>query len=294
MGRKADPAAPKQPEINNEAIKKDLAKADERTKQLAVIDEKFGGVEPYQRDRVLAEAAFFKRQAGQSCFELGKRLILLKEHEGHGKFLPALEALKISARAAQRCMVTAAKFGKYDTLTHLNQSKLLEMSMLDDADLEQLDKGGTVAGLTFDKIDEMTVAELKTQLKKVEDENADLNTLIAKKDEKLNTLDRKLRKLPDVQPFADDTKELLKEILNYGVAMEDSIHVFEQHATELIERVNALQPTDAEQESIAFATWDAISRSAHAFQRLQMLVHGEFEAFITTRYQLVAAEGGAQ
>jgi hypothetical protein len=292
MGRNKTASAPEQPAIDAQAISADLKKADERTNQLAVIDKRFGSVGPYDRNRMIEEAKFFIKQAGDSALEAGKRLILLKEHEGHGNFLPALDAIGIGARTAQNLMLLALKFSNTQALAHLGQAKLLELAVLDDSQIEALDKGGTVADLQLDEIDSMGYRELRTKLRDALTENQDLTELVAKKDEKLNKLDRALKKVPEIVPFSDETRELHKMILEHGVGMEDTIAQFHQCFDDLVSKINALDPADSEQESVAFSTVNAIERSVHRMRDLQEQVYKQFEGFIARRYNAIKAEQG--
>lgn len=47
------------------------------------------------------------------------------------------------------------------TLAHLGKAKLFELMTEDDEELAELADGGTVAGLTLDDVDRMSVRELR-------------------------------------------------------------------------------------------------------------------------------------
>jgi hypothetical protein len=178
--------------INQAAIVEAGSPLSAHAQHLAVVDKKFGDIVEYQRDRVVSEAKFFVNQASESFFEAGKRLLLLKEHEEHGEFIKALDRIGVDARAAQKLMSIAARFADTKALSGLHRTKLFELTVLDDEELAELDKGGTAAGLTFDDVDRMGVRELRGALRqervaRTEDNEAN-ERLIANKDKKINQL----------------------------------------------------------------------------------------------------------
>lgn len=189
------PAAPSTDKINQDALAAAGESLSARASHLAVVDAKFGDVVEYHRDRVVSEAAFFIKQGSESFFEAGKRLLLLKEHEEHGEFLKALERIGVDDRAARKLMSVAARFADTKALASLPRTKLFELTLLDDEDIAELDKGGTAAGLTFDDVDRMGVRELRAALRKEREAHTEDNEanerLLANKDKKINQLTKK-------------------------------------------------------------------------------------------------------
>lgn len=169
--------------------------------QLAEIQEVYGDDLPYHRDRVINETKFYMVQSAEAMLQAGKRLVLLKEHEGHGSFINIIEnELNLNQRSARRMMEASVKFLKISesnrtTLSDLGKSKLFELMSQDDESLEALAEGGTVAGLTLDKIDTMSVRELKAELKKAKEETEAARRVASQKDEKINKLDEEVAKL---------------------------------------------------------------------------------------------------
>jgi hypothetical protein len=159
------------------------------------------GLEPFNKERVETEVAFFLVQANQSFWEAGTRLIQLKENLQHGDFLESLAKIDIAPRTASGLMKGALKYANRHSLADLTQAagsrtKLLELAILDDDDLQELNDGGTVAGLTLDDVERMTTRELKAALRKTRQDTAEAvkikDSIIAAKDKKLNELDEKL------------------------------------------------------------------------------------------------------
>lgn len=151
------------------------------------------------------EIRFYQQRTVEACLELGKRLLILKEMTPHGEFKQRTEMLNISYRTANRFMTTALKFSKSDNLSLLkaagNQSKLLELLVLDDEEIKELSEGGSVNDITLDDIDRMTASELRAKLREAKavvlSKDQDLQAkdqVIQKKDQKINELDEKFTK----------------------------------------------------------------------------------------------------
>lgn len=198
----------------SEQLNDDIALMAIRTPDLAMIDASFGEGLAYQRDRVVNEARFYMGEAAQSMLEAGKRLILLKEHEPHGAFLEILQTrLQLSPRTAQVMMKASLKYlspplvSQAQTLAQLGKAKLIELMVEDDEELAALANGGTVAGLTLDEVDRMSVREVRAALRKerqVQIDNAQAQEkLIAQKDKKIHELaievEKRSRYTPDQQ-----------------------------------------------------------------------------------------------
>lgn len=138
------------------------------------VARQFGDGVPYDRLRVVNEARFYMQQSADAMLELGKRLIQLKENEPHGTFSDIVEnELNIAPAVARRMMQASVKFlgngvpgdPKRSALSVLGKTKLYELMVLDDDELDALADGGTVAGLQQDDIDRMTSRELRAALR---------------------------------------------------------------------------------------------------------------------------------
>lgn len=128
---------------------------------------------------------FYQNRTVEACLELGKRLVLLKEITPHGEFIGRTEVLGISKRLGQQFMAAVLKFSKANTSSLLqsagSKSKLLELVVLDDGEIEALENGDSARGLTLDDIEVMSVRELKAALRESREENtANLDLLLYK------------------------------------------------------------------------------------------------------------------
>lgn len=148
----------------------------------------------------------YQRRTIEDLFELGKRLLLLKEQCQHGEFQNRVELLGFDPSLARRLMTATLKFAKQETSPVLKtvktQSKLLELIVLDDEEIKVISEGGSIGDISLDTIEAMSVRELKKALREakatVESKDQDIKAkdlIIQKKDQKANELDEKLTKL---------------------------------------------------------------------------------------------------
>ncbi|HAK5376979.1 TPA: DUF3102 domain-containing protein [Salmonella enterica] len=199
------------------------------------IMQQFGDGLPYERDRIVHETRFYMAQSAEAMLEAGKRLVILKENEPHGDFINILENdLGLEPRVARRMMQASVKFlgngdqnAKRTALTVLGKTKLYELMVLDDEELDALADGGTVAGATLDDIDRMTSRELKAALREARETNAAQQRVLADKNEKIDSLSTKLEKKSRIQPPKPDeeVKKLRAEVTALAVEAESAIAV---------------------------------------------------------------------
>ncbi|EDU3771457.1 DUF3102 domain-containing protein [Salmonella enterica] len=194
--------------------------------RIAVM-EQFGDGLPYERSRIVNEAKFYMAQSTEAMLEVGKRLTILKECEPHGEFENIVRnGLGIPERTAQRIMQAAIKFlsptleSKAPTLALLNKSKLFELMTEDDEELAELAEGGTVAGLTLDDIDRMSVRELRKALRESKEDLAASRKLNAEKSQEINEL--KETKFKTIEPDA----AIQKWIHEFGEEHEKFLRTF--------------------------------------------------------------------
>ncbi|WP_406850639.1 hypothetical protein WH390_02195 [Candidatus Arsenophonus nilaparvatae] len=161
---------------------------------------RFGDGLPYERERIVHEARFYMAQSAEAMLEAGKRLIILKENEPHGEFTKILEKdLGLIPQTARRMMQASLKFlgngieaPKRATLGVLGKAKLYELLTENDEDLDVLAEGGTIAGLTLDDVDRMSVRELRAALRKDESALKRSQQLVAEKEKQLQQLSQQL------------------------------------------------------------------------------------------------------
>lgn len=167
---------------------------------IAIMD-KWGNGEVFDKKLIIDRAKHCQRSITEQMLELGRALIILKEHLDHGEFSETVRnELDISPETARKFMQATLKFcgeGLQDTtpkLVQLGKSKLLELVTQDDDDLKELAEGGTVAGLKLDEVDRMSVQELRKALRNTKAEKEAMGKVLANKDDKINRLDMELAK----------------------------------------------------------------------------------------------------
>lgn len=198
------------------------------------IMQQFGDGLPYERDRIVHEARFYMAQSAEAMLEAGKRLIILKENEPHGDFIDIVESqLSLSKRTVQVMMQASLKYlspqleSKAQTFALLGKSKLFELMTEDDEELAELADGGTVAGLTLDDVDRMSVRELRQALREARETNAAQQRVLADKNEKIDSLSTRLEKKSRIQPPKPDeeVKKLRAEVTALSTEAESAITV---------------------------------------------------------------------
>lgn len=194
------------------------------------------------------EIRFYQQRTVEACLELGKRLLLLKEMTPHGEFKQRIAMLNIHERTAQRFMSASLKFSKSDNLSLLkavgNQSKLLELLVLDDDEVKVLEEGGSIGDITLDEIETMTASELRKALRDAKADNTAKDNIIKKKDEKLNALDAELTKLQSpaqIQARAESQKQqLTKSVLE---KIQESTLTMHNHIAQFVNECQAISET---------------------------------------------------
>ncbi len=171
----------------------------------------FGDGLPYDRLRYVDKARYHMARSAEEALALGRCLLVMKECEPHGEFTNCVESLGIEYTAATKVMKAALKFSNLATSQHLieaakSKSKLFELMMLDDEDLKELDAGRTVAGLTLDDVDRMSVSELRATLREAREDAKAKSRLMAEKNEKIDQLASKLAKRPAVETLPPDAQ----------------------------------------------------------------------------------------
>lgn len=109
------------------------------------------------------------RRSVEACLEVGRGLAVLKAACEHGHFVNRLESLGIEPRVAQKFMASAVRFSKATTSSLLkaagSESKLFEMLVMDDDQIDELVQTGQTGELHLDDVATMSVRELRAALR---------------------------------------------------------------------------------------------------------------------------------
>ena len=152
-----------------------------------------------------------QRRTIEAVMELGASLMLLREITPHGEFEERSAAFGIDPRMARRLMSATLKFSNRVSKPVLeaagSQTKLLELVVLDEDEIEALAKGDSVRGVKLDDVETMSVRELRAALREANAEADATKKVLADKNAKLDAERAKLRRIKAATP-----DQVLKEI----------------------------------------------------------------------------------
>lgn len=190
-----------------------------------------------------------KQIAGQSIWEIGRRLNHVKEHDlAHGQFMEWVESIGINYKEAQRMMKISSELPELDNVVQFGSSILYLIATLpDDEKQTQLDR--------IENGDNPTVRELqevKRKLKLAESEN---KKLFEEKEQQAEQLLKAQVRPPEPKPIVIE-KEVVKEVIpddyqffksNYE-ASERNNEFYKQQNSELREEMKELERIIKEQQ----------------------------------------------
>lgn len=150
-------------------------------------------------DLIQRDIAANMRRSVEACLEVGRGLRVLKEACEHGSFMARLEVLGIDKYVASRFMQSAAKFSKLPSNATLkaigNQTKLFEMLVLDDEQIEELELTGQTGELRLDDIATMSVKELRAALREQRAETDATRRVLADKNAAMDKLRAQIKRI---------------------------------------------------------------------------------------------------
>jgi len=195
-------------------------------------------------DLIQRDIAANMRRSVEACLEVGRGLQVLKVASGHGNFVDRLDMLGIDRTVAFRFMTAAAKFSVLPSSSALtkaigNQTKLMEMLVLDDGELQELELTGHTGELSLDDVATMSVKELRKALRETREDKKALAQVAADKNAKIDELATQLARKPliEVTPIDMQLQELrLVATAKAGAAeaavsgaLYPAIHLLMQH-----------------------------------------------------------------
>lgn len=173
--------------------------------------------EPRELEIIEAEILVFKRQAGQSIIEIGKRLNEAKAQLSHGEWLPWLrEKVDISERSAQDFMRLAREYSKSAEIADLGASKALALLALPVSERESFAAEKHDVDGVEKSVADMTTKELK---KAIEERDAARQTMEAMKaraevaEQSREKMEQDMRQLKELQRRARQAEEQKAEEL---------------------------------------------------------------------------------
>ena len=229
------------------------------------------------------EIRAYQRRTVETCLELGKRLLILKELTLYGQFEQRVELLGLPLRTAQRFMAAAAKTARSDNLTLLSTqvksiSVFLELITHDDDVLSDIAE--------MDDIDRLSASELRARVRGNEQSinrlQTDLNTAQSRLSAEAKTLppsllSREADKQVQAALNAEDMGAAALDLLNRQIGdMADGGDYLAERAATLHSCLCALA-----------------SRVSIAYEALQAAAT-DYEIKLPAKPQMVVSEGMAR
>lgn len=261
-------------------------------------------------DLIQRDIAANMRRSVEACLEVGRGLVVLKESCPHGQFISRLDVLGLDHSVAKRFMQAAAKFSNGATSHHLtnaigNQSKLFEMLVLDDEQIEELELTGQTGELKLDDIATMSVKELRAKLREERAERAATERLLADKRSELENTKRKVAKLELRMPTWDERTDDFKREISERQNLLDKLIAAHLEASKALDawytnEVCAAPDYDPEVVSsmppavqgVLLTLADAVDRSASLVAALQNELQARFGADIEDARRYLLQEPG--
>ena len=178
---------------------------------------------------ITAEINSYKQIAGQSIFEIGKRLKHVKENDlVHGEFGKWLESVDMNDSYARKFMTVYEELGdNRSTLNTLGMSALYQIATLPEPERE---KEHTLETGVTKKPDEMTVRELQEVKKQLKQKNEEIEQL---KNRPVETIEKEIT----IERIPDD----YDKIKGGYQALERNKTFYEEQNSDLREEIKQLE-----------------------------------------------------
>ena len=243
------------------------------------------------------EIRFYQQRTVEACMELGKRLLMMKEMTPHGEFEKRIEILGFRRRMARKLMSAVLKFSNRNSNTVLtvtkSQTKLLELVVLDDDELDVIEQGGSIGDVSLDTIETMSVRELKKALR---DAKADIEAkeqVIKTKDQEKNKIleeNTKLKSPAQIKKRAETeqqqlTKKALEELDSACATMHNDVVRFTNNINSILDAINehGLYDIQDKLESSVVAAFQQISQTS-----VELGIQIDFEAMVNPTWMATA------
>lgn len=201
-----------------------------------------------------------KQIAGQSIWEIGRRLNHVKENDlAHGKFMEWLNKINLNWSEANRMMKIAKELPNYSTLSNLGSTALYLIATLPDEDKEEQIQ-------RIEDGDNPTVRELKEVKKKLK-LSQQANELLRAENEKIKSSKAKVKEtIKEVVP--DDykaTQDLNKQLLEKNKELSKTVKAMEERS-EFIEKQLAETLVQREEVDKKSAQYDELTQAIEESQ----------------------------
>lgn len=184
------------------------------------------------------EIDYHKQVAGQSLWEIGRRLKHVKENDlTHGKFIDWIEKRGIHQREAQRMMKVAEELPNTTTLSHLGSTALYLIATLPEEEREKEHQTSKGELKTPDQMTVREIQELKKQLQQKEKQIANLTDVIDEMAEMESEVIEKKVYPPDYEGLKSDNQLLSGALKEEQNRRQEEIKMVKQETEEIIENL---------------------------------------------------------
>ena len=238
------------------------------------------------------EISHHKQIAGQSIWEIGRRLNHVKENDlAHGQFLEWLTKMNIERTEAHRMMKVAEELPNVATLQHLGTTALHLIATLPEEEKEEQIQ-------RIEDGDTPTVRELQEVKKKLK-LSKQANKLLQAENEKIKSSKIKVKEtIKEVVP--DDykaTQDLNKQLLEKNKELSKTVKAMEEHS-EFIEKQLADILAQREEVDKKSAQYDELTRAIEESQgqlnsvQKQILAYKNITSLLQKGNDFLASMGG--
>lgn len=219
------------------------------------------------------EINYHKQIAGQSIWEIGRRLNHVKENDlAHGKFMEWLNKINLNWPEANRMMKVAKELQNYSTLSNLGSTALYLIATLPEEEkqeqIQRIEDGDTP-----------TVRELQEVKKKLQ-LSQQANKLLRDENEKIKSSKTEVKEtIKEVVP--DDykaTQDLNRQLLEKNKELSKTVKAMEERS-EFIEKQLADTLAQREEVDKKSAQYDELTRAIEKSQGQLNSVQKQISAY---------------
>jgi Tfp pilus assembly protein PilO len=192
----------------------------------------------YNLQQIEFEIDYHKQVAGQSFWEIGRRLKQVKENDlTHGKFIDWIEKRGIHQREAQRMMKVAEELPNTTTLSHLGSTALYLIATLPEEEREKEHQTSKGELKTPDQMTVREIQELKKQIQQKDKQIANLTDVIDEMAEMESEVIEKKVYPPDYEGLKSDNQLLSGALKEEQNRRQEEIKLVKQETEEIIENL---------------------------------------------------------
>lgn len=166
--------------------------------QAMTVLDKFGDGRPYDPIRYEEKVKYHLNRSAEEMLLAGSALIVIREHTDNGEWGEFLDRVGLEERLTRRMIQAAYRFSGAEVkkLTEAagTKTKLFELLVLDNEEIQTISQGGEAAGIDLDDVARMSTTELRKALRDAREEEKAKQKLIDDKNQKVDKLSAELEK----------------------------------------------------------------------------------------------------